>query len=400
MSDAATNDACQSEARLSGDLSPDAGFHEELERTSRLVQPVDTLVRSDTAFALWRLPKGKPALVLQRDGLDSLFPNLAAVAGEGFLLAPFAEDRGHPVVLVREDERHEGFEAIHEALCEKARNLQFAGLAAQSFAVPNLEELERRLFDAAPDSGYEGALQVFLRDLHEGRFKKLVLSRAQNIPGSWAAARLFAGACLRYPDALVSLVHGRCGTWLGASPEILLEGEGNAWRTMALAGTRKRETPGPWDEKNLHEQAYVSAYLRKTLAGLSDITSETGPVTMSAGTVEHLRTDFAFTPKEGVSQARLVMALHPTPAVCGLPKEAAMERILTVESLDRRYYSGFLGPWRKDAARLYVNLRCMKLHAGGARLFAGGGILPESTLQSEWRETCHKMRTMLALLGR
>ena len=97
---------------------------------------------------------------------------------------------------------------------------------------------------------------------------------------------------------------------------------------------------------------------------------------------------------------QLAAALHPTPAVCGLPKTEALTRILTTESLDRRYYAGFLGWWGQDEAALYVNLRCLKLYAGGVRLYAGGGILPESTLEQEWQETCHKMCTMLVLLGR
>ena len=344
MSEAATNDACTNNPPLSVSSAQSPGLDEELETTCRLVQPLDALVRSDTAFAIWRLPKEPPRLVLQQDGQDSLFPNLAAVAGEGFLLAPFAEDRGCPVVLVRADITCEGFEAIHDVLHKKAKNLPFTGLAAQSFAVPDARELERRLFEARPDAGYQGALRIFLKDLHEGRFKKLVLSRAWDIPGSWFVARLFARACLRYPDALVSLVHGRCGTWLGASPEILLEGEGRHWRTMALAGTRRRGTQAPWDKKNLREQAHVSTYLRTTLAALCDITNETGPVTMPAGEVEHLRTDLAFTPRDGVSPASLAMALHPTPAVCGLPKKPPWSAFSLWKALIGATTQAFLAP--------------------------------------------------------
>ena len=116
--------------------------------------------------------------------------------------------------------------------------------------------------------------------------------------------------------------------------------------------------------------------------------------------MEHLRTDFFLEKAQGVSFRDLALALHPTPAVCGLPKKEAMERILSTESLDRRYYSGFIGLMQEDAASFYVNLRCLKLHAGGVRLYAGGGILAQSKLESEWKETCHKMCTMLALIGR
>jgi isochorismate synthase len=89
-------------------------------------------------------------------------------------------------------------------------------------------------------------------------------------------------------------------------------------------------------------------------------------------------------------------ALHPTPAVCGLPKQEAREFILAHEGYDRRYYTGFVGMLDlASATDLYVNLRCMQCHADGqVTLYAGGGILPSSQCGKEWEESRQKMKTM------
>ena len=363
-----------------------------------LLLPVDTLLRSDVSLALVRYPGCEPYVCMQRDGRDTLCQRLSGLFGTGFVLCPFAENQGHPVVLIRDELVFRGWKDIEQALHNAARDLR-EEVSMPSFAVPSASVLRERLFQARPDSGYAGALSSFLAALRSGHFDKLVLSRSQNVTGSYSAARIFCEACRLYPHAMVSLCHGSCGTWIGASPEVLVKGEGDSWQTMALAGTHKSGSTEPWDEKNRHEQEIVSQYIRSTLRPFVARIQETGPYVVPAGSVEHLRTDFTFSLKKTTDLHELAAALHPTPAVCGLPKKEALARILTTESLDRRYYAGFLGWWGEEAADLYVNLRCLKLYAGGVRLYAGGGILPESTLEQEWQETCHKMCTMLVLLG-
>ncbi len=365
-----------------------------------IVTCVDRLCRAEVSFVLFREPGRDPALVMQRDGRDSRFRRFADVTGTGFVLSPFAEEHGHPVVLIRGDQVWRGWRLIAHGLKQAAAGIQ-VDVCVPPFAQATFEELRARLYHASPDSGYAGSLQAFLEDLRSDRFKKIVLSRSQDIPGIFSPGRIFLRACETYPDALVFLVRASCGTWMGASPEILVQGSHmRGWSTMALAGTREAGLTAPWDEKNRHEQALVSGYIRDALTPFAAGLEESGPHTSQAGALEHLRTDFHFTLKRGCTIRDCLLALHPTPAVCGLPKDEAMRRILTTESLDRRYYTGFLGWWDNNgAARIYVNLRCLKLSQSGARLYAGGGILPESRLDAEWRETCGKMCTMLALLG-
>jgi isochorismate synthase len=117
---------------------------------------------------------------------------------------------------------------------------------------------------------------------------------------------------------------------------------------------------------------------------------------------------------------KLISAIHPTPAVCGLPKGSAKKFILENENYNREFYTGFLGELnlkktlqrngnRKNrenqayasitkTSALFVNLRCMKLEAKQAVLFVGGGITKDSNPVAEWEETSNKAQTMKSVL--
>ena len=91
--------------------------------------------------------------------------------------------------------------------------------------------------------------------------------------------------------------------------------------------------------------------------------------------------------------------MHPTPAVCGLPKEAAKFFILQNEKYDRTYYSGFLGEINDDFdTELFVNLRCAKIEKNVAQIYVGGGITKESNPEKEWLETHLKTNTIKSIL--
>ena len=136
-------------------------------------------------------------------------------------------------------------------------------------------------------------------------------------------------------------------------------------------------------------------------AGVNDI-HEQGPQTVAAGNVVHLQTVFRaeLPAAERLQLANRVLAeLHPTSAVCGMPKHKALSFILAHESYDRSFYSGFLGPVHIDGhSSLYVNLRCMQLHAQSASLYVGAGVTADSDPEAEWRETEMKAETVLAVL--
>jgi isochorismate synthase len=198
------------------------------------------------------------------------------------------------------------------------------------------------------------------------------------------------------------------GTWLGASPELLLSVSGTQLSTVALAGTQARPPTAPleniqWRAKEIEEQALVGDYIRDFFRqqGLDHFIEE-GPRTVSAGNVVHLQTSFAvnLAPTRLLRLANEVLyTLHPTSAVCGMPKKEALSFILAHENYNRAFYSGFLGPVHLHGqSNLFVNLRCMQLGRERAVLYVGAGITPDSVPQAEWEETVLKSNTLLAVL--
>ena len=126
---------------------------------------------------------------------------------------------------------------------------------------------------------------------------------------------------------------------------------------------------------------------------------------MVAGQLLHLRTDFevslANVPFPAALGTDMLRLLHPTSAVGGMPKAAALAFLQQHEGYDRAYYSGFLGPVNVAApgiARLYVNLRCLQLRATEAILYAGTGLTIDSDPAREWQETEMKLQTISAVL--
>jgi isochorismate synthase len=120
---------------------------------------------------------------------------------------------------------------------------------------------------------------------------------------------------------------------------------------------------------------------------------------LKAGCLLHLKTDFSFEMNDNDKIGNLLETMHPTPAVCGFPKKEAMRIINESEGYDRKYYSGFIGPLStKGTTNLFVNLRCMNIGQDFLTMYAGGGILPSSELDSEWEETKAKLQTMLSLI--
>ena len=213
---------------------------------------------------------------------------------------------------------------------------------------------------------------------------------------------LFFRACHAYPNAFVALVKTPDhGTWLMSTPEVLLRMEGKDGYTMALAGTILATKHPVWTDKNREEQRLVGDYIARTIAPFSEKTSIGEPQTVRAANVMHLQTDFRFTMNERMEVAELVEQLHPTPAVCGIPKAEARQFILANEHSPRLYYSGFCGLFDVNSqTSLYVSLRCMQMLGNKIRLYAGGGLLRESVMESEWQETEAKMEAMRQLFER
>ncbi len=347
---------------------------------------LEQLFGQNGSFAVYRMPGEDRLRYIVGQGAHpvSVFNDIRALNGErGFVVAPFHASVHCPVVLIRGEERF---------------------LPGTVLAMGDEKAAAYSVGPVSP--GYAERFGHFIRQLQAHTFHKLVLSRAmeRERTGSFSPVKAFLHACERYVRSYVYLCHTpQTGTWLGATPEMLLAGRGGDWHTVALAGTQPLQQgvlPASWDAKNREEQALVAGYIRSQLATMDIRVNEEGPITVRAGELAHLRSDFSFTLPGNGHLGDLLELLHPTPAVCGLPKAEAYAFMLDQEGYDRRYYSGFIGRLDpQDRSDLYVNLRCMQIGKDVLTLYAGGGLLASSELDCEWQETEDKMQTMNRLVN-
>lgn len=237
-----------------------------------------------------------------------------------------------------------------------------------------------------------------VEELKSGETKKAILSRVQKVDFDSAPNELYDSLCDNYPDAFVYLISSELfGTWIAATPEVLIKKEDSVASTMALAGTRKVDSDVEWTDKERDEQLLVSDFVHQTLIseGANNIKTE-GPNIVNVGPVKHIRTDFTFK-IDREKHIDLIEKLHPTPAVCGTPKEKALKLIKEVESHDRSLYAGIIGELGEEL-NLFVNLRCAQLIENECYLYLGGGYTEKSIPNDEWIETENKAKTLLNII--
>lgn len=303
----------------------------------------------------------------------------------GFIFAPFNGD----VVFIPFDNAVIINEKIEETTIKK--------LQPKSFDI-----------DKEAKSKFEALVAKSIEAIGTGRFKKLVTSRTEAIEDDdLDITAIYEKLLNAYPAAFrYCFYSAQSGLWIGATPEQLLKVENNTVHTVALAGTQlfTDDEDVVWEAKERDEQQLVTDYI---LEGLSEHAADvriTEPYTFKAGNLVHIKTDISAEIKAGKSISEVINALHPTPAVCGLPRADAKDFLLQNEGYDREFYSGYLGELNADALTgapvtdLFVNLRCMKIKGNVAHLYVGCGITKDSNPEKEFFETINKSMTMRRVL--
>lgn len=184
--------------------------------------------------------------------------------------------------------------------------------------------------------------------------------------------------------------------WIVASPELLLNYNNNdkTLKTMALAGTRASGAKD-WSDKNSKEQAYVTNFITSVLDEFGDVVYVSRPDTLAAGNVEHIVTHIEAKLDDIHTLAEVLDVLSPTPAVCGVPREHAIEIINRYEQHKRNYYGGYFGVQETDQSlTASVMLRCAQLSRNIYNVYAGGGITAKSVAEGEWYETRLKAKQL------
>lgn len=369
------------------------------------------------ATAIWRLPNQSEISVVVDFSEKLESQNYHLEETKGFIFSPFQNNNEEETDLkgyfIKADWYFTSNSELQEpnfGASSKEKNF-FKTLENHLQQNQKLQETlpTYHLTETSP-AKHQNLVEKGVEAIKNGMFQKVVLSRRQevNLKGDWQISNLFTKLCKMYANALVSVVFiPEVGLWVGASPEILVSlDKHHIFRTMALAGTQAYNpdldiSQAVWTQKEIEEQALVSRYIINTFKKIRlREFEEDGPKTVRAGNLIHLRTDFWVDLNE-IQYPHLLTTmlrlLHPTSAVCGMPKPESLDFILKNEGYDREFYCGFLGQVNfQEETHIFVNLRCMQIvNAQQAYVYAGGGITAHSNPEKEWNETVHKTQTLL-----
>ncbi|SIS55854.1 isochorismate synthase [Zobellia uliginosa] len=359
---------------------------------------IDSQLEKELPFVAYRKPNEKSvkAIFQNDDGLH----HLKDYSETGFVFAPFDSDA--PAILLNLDE------VLHlDAFPDKSNS------PSQNVGEEPGEEQHAFHLDLVKKG---------IADIKSGKFDKVVLSRSIMVKADTSPLSLFQTLLQQCKTAFCYLwYHPKVGLWLGATPEILLTFHNRKLTTMSLAGTQNyKDNVNPtWGNKELEEQQLVTNYILKALEGKVSNLERTPTESVRAGALMHLRTKISGNATQE-NLGPIINALHPTPAVCGMPKGETKAFILREENYDREFYTGFLGELNFKTERnrntrpgntennvyrsisknttLFVNLRCMQVVNDTIQIYVGGGVTKDSDPEKEWKETVAKSKTMLKVI--
>lgn len=362
-------------------------------------------IQSEKPFVLFRRPEN---IHDQQHFVEAYLQNSTELhtvkdyTESGFVMAPFDLDTADPIL----------FPAAHSEI------LNFG------FEPPVWTSKNPRV--TAPESEEKKHVKLVekgITAIENKAFKKVVLSRKIDFKSTKNPWEVFERLLYLYPKAYVYYwFHPKIGTWLGATPERLLHVNNRNLKTVSLASTQPVEgdLKPQWTSKEIEEQQYVSDFIMDTLKSTTTHLQMSPTTSIRAGNLWHLKSDIQGRLTDESQLKRSLLGIHPTPAVCGLPKQVAKNFIRENESYNREFYSGFLGvlnrkykksrsanrrnienqsygTWQKETD-LYVNLRCVQFKKDTYRLYVGGGIVKDSDPKKEWEETVNKSMTVLNAL--
>lgn len=243
---------------------------------------------------------------------------------------------------------------------------------------------------------YCHTLQQVIKVIKENNLPKLVYSRRKIFTNFHTVnyTESFKNLCKSYPNAFRYLFNDGKNAWMGAFSEVLgkFNKTTHEFETMALAGTLP--VSEEWSEKEIEEQKPVTNYIQNILANYSDNIDQSETYDHISGNIKHLRTDFK-TSIQPEDLDKIIQDLHPTPAVCGIPKDFCNENIRKYEKFPREFYAGYIKVETDESILYFVNLRCARLYKDSVHVFVGGGITAQSDPEKEWRETELKSEAIL-----
>ena len=348
-------------------------------------QKIEGIYNSKLPFVIYRKPNEKEVFVVFQNTVD-LF-ELSTDKENGFVFAPFSKNQPKIIFPIEECEQFSINIQDFEELNISTKN-------ATTIQISNLEETKLQ---------HIALVQKTIDYIQNNEAEKIVISRMEMLKHTnFEVLNSYKKMLKNYENAMVYLwFHPSVGCWMGASPERLLNCNLHKFKTMALAGTQafKGEMDVLWNEKEIKEQKFVTDYILETIQSTISNITFTKPYTVKAGNLLHLCTDIYGELTVENSLKNLIDSLHPTPAICGVPKLHATNFIAENEGYNRAFYTGYLGEQNiNNETNLYVNLRCMQINQDHISLYIGGGITVASMAEKEWDETVFKAEVMKKIL--
>ena len=315
----------------------------------------------------------------------------------------------------REGKEVVAFHAIgtEEETTQRLRELQKKWEMIEKAPLQQLKEMPSHLLQERQVDRYERAVQDTVDKIRQNEAKKVVIARSlqlqfeDRVPVDTVLQAISEGQPNSYHFALPY----KGSQFIGATPERLIEVKKGKVLSACVAGSIRRgateeedEQLGNalWnDEKNRIEHDYVVQMIRSVVSNYCttyDIPQT--PEILKIRDIQHLFTPVSGVLKEGVSIFDWVRELHPTPALGGVPTDVALNMILQNEQMDRGYYAAPIG-WTDATGdgEFAVAIRSTLIDDSSAYLYAGGGLVEDSTVQTEYEETWVKFRPMLRALG-
>lgn len=292
------------------------------------------------------------------------------------------------------------FDGLHQIKCQ-GKITEISPEAFDNAAISSeLLSKDNNGYTAETKEEYIQNLHKVIDIIKDHKLPKMVYSRRKIFAdfNELNVKESFKNLCRSYPNAFRYLLINSDNSWMGAFSEVL--GKFNKhtcdFETMSLAGTLP--VSDQWSEKEIEEQKPVTDYIRDILSRHSERPEESATHDHISGGIKHLRTDFKVKIKEEDLDS-IIQELHPTPAVCGIPKVFCKEHIQKLEKFPRELYAGYIKIETEETVQYFVNLRCSKLYRNSVHVFVGGGITVQSSPEKEWVETELKSEAVLKNLA-
>jgi menaquinone-specific isochorismate synthase len=264
-----------------------------------------------------------------------------------------------------------------------------------------------------PDKAvWQGAVTEALERIRGNQMSKVVLARKAALAISetinpWGLLALLMESDLNACHFAIQPKEGVA--FIGSTPELLYRREYRRIETDAVAGTRPRGNSTLQDdrlgrelldsEKDRFEQRLVTDFLSEALDGLASSHNGHEKVSLlKTARVQHLVTRLRGTLKLETTDADILRALHPTPAVAGVPRDASLATIAELEQFDRGWYAGALGWFSGNNSQFDVAIRSALVRSLQIDLYSGAGIVSGSVPEEEWDEIEQKISGFLRIL--